>query len=323
MDTRLTICTVSFGHGHLLSLNAQLAARLNPDFEHRAIWRIAENAPANAKDRITAGHGPFVIELGSKETSLGASYQHAHALNQLVQKTETRYLLVLDPDFYILYPDWVKAIPEYMAKHGLGFFGTPWHPRYNRNYRYFPAVHCMFIDLEKVDKLELDFLPELDRIEVAGNPANSLLDRIGYFANRKRIPWDTGVRIFERFGSQTLLSTECTKPVFRIDPANFPDFDVCDWKHRLIEAMLPERYCYLPKRRDTFTHSGFSERSWVSSPLPNRWEESLWQGQPFGLHVRRSFNAGGRDKQAETDFLEQVLAELAAQVENASTSGQA
>lgn len=62
MDTRLTICSVSFGHGRLLSLNAQLAARLNPDFERRVIWRVAENAPPNAKDRITAGDGPFVIE---------------------------------------------------------------------------------------------------------------------------------------------------------------------------------------------------------------------------------------------------------------------
>jgi hypothetical protein len=320
MDTRLTICSVSFGHGRLLSLNAQLAARLNPDFERRVIWRVAENAPPNAKDRITAGDGPFVIEPGSKETSLGASHQHADALNQLVRKTETRYLLVLDPDFYILRPDWVNAIPEYMDRHGLGFFGTPWHPRYSRNYRYFPAVHCMFIDLDKVGKLELDFLPELDRIEVAGNSAKGLLDRIGYFANRRRIPWDTGVRVFERFADQTRLPAECTTPVFRLGPSHFPDFDARNWKHRLIEAMLPERYCYLPKRRDTYTHNGFSERNWVSSPLPDRWEESLWQGRPFGLHVRRSFNAGGRDGQAETDVLEQALAELALTVENTPPS---
>jgi hypothetical protein len=316
MDTRLTICSVSFGHGRLLSLNAQLGARLNRKFEQRVIWRLAENAPVNADDRITAEHGPFVIEPGSTETSLGASYQHADALNTLVRKTETRFLLVLDPDFYILRPDWVDAIPEYMDKHELGFFGTPWHPRYSRNYRYFPAVHCMFIDLEKVGKQDLDFLPELERIELAGKRATGILDRISYLANRRRVPWDTGVRVFERFASAASLPAECTKPVFRLDPPHYPDFDAHHWKHRLIEAILPERYCYIPKRRDTYTHSGFSERSWVSSPLPDRWEESIWQGRPFGLHVRRSFNAGGRDKQAETVFLEQVLVELAASVEN-------
>ncbi len=320
MDTRLTICSVSFGHGRLLSLNAQLAARLNRDFDQRIIWRIAENAAINAKDRITAGHGPFVIEPGSTETSLGASYQHADALNTLVRKTETRYLLVLDPDFYILRPNWVDTIPEYMARHELSFFGTPWHPRYSRNYRYFPAVHCMFIDLEKVGTHELDFLPELGRIEMAGSPTKGFLDRIGYLANRRRVPWDTGVRIFERFANQTSQPAECTTPVFRLDPFHYPDFDAGNWKHRLIEAVLPERYCYIPKRRNTYTHSGFSERSWVSSPLPDRWEESLWQDHPFGLHVRRSFNAGGRDKQAETEFLEQVLAELAFTVENISPS---
>jgi hypothetical protein len=315
MDTRLTICSVSFGHGQLLSLNAQLAAHLNRNFERRVIWRIAENAPIGAEDRITAEHGPFVIEPGSTETSLGASHQHAKALNTLVRKTETRYLLVLDPDFYILRPDWVDAIPEYMDKRELSFFGTPWHPRYSRNYRYFPAVHCMFIDLDKVNKHELDFLPELDRIEVAGMPAKGLLDRISYFANRRRVPWDTGVRVFERFASQTSLPAECTKPVFRLDPLHYPDFDARNWKHRLIEAMLPERYCYIPKRRNTYTHNGFSELSWIGSPLPDRWEESLWQDRPFGLHVRRSFNAGSRNKQAEAEFLEQVLAELALKIE--------
>lgn len=316
MDTRLTICSVSFGHGHLLRLNAQLSAQLNRDFEQRVIWRVAENAPANTEDCITSEHGPFAIEHGSNETSRGASYHHADALNRLIHTTRTRFLLVLDPDFYILSPDWVATIPDYMERHGLAFFGTPWHPRYNRNYRYFPAVHCMFIDLEKVGKLQLDFLPELNRIKMPGKSTNTILDRISYFANRRRIPWDTGVRVFERFANQPLISSECTQPVFRLDAPNFPEFDARNWKHRLVEALLPERYCYIPKRRNTFTQSGFVEHNWLASPLPNRWEESLWQGRPFGLHVRRSFNAGSRDNQMETEILEQALADLARQVTN-------
>lgn len=95
--------------------------------------------------------------------SCRGSYQHATALNRFLRtgSVNTRYLLILDPDFYIVRRDWIGDCLKRMQSKGWAFFGAPWHPRWFNKYRYFPCVHCMFIDTEKVDLTTLDFMPDL------------------------------------------------------------------------------------------------------------------------------------------------------------------
>ena len=49
-----------------------------------------------------------------------------------------------------------------MAAWKLAVFGAPWHPRWVYKNRYFPCVHCMFVDLDRVSIDALDFEPDYD-----------------------------------------------------------------------------------------------------------------------------------------------------------------
>ena len=51
-----------------------------------------------------------------------------------------------------------------MARRQLGVFGAPWHPRWIYKHRYFPCVHCMFVDRERVPLDWLDFRPDYETI---------------------------------------------------------------------------------------------------------------------------------------------------------------
>jgi len=312
-ESRFTICTVSYGHAAHLLLNLQVCRRLNGTATDRVDWLVAENGPDGLDNRMVNTTAPFRLFAGSSNTILGASYHHADALNQLLTGVRTRFLLVLDPDFYILRCNWINDIEQYMRSHGLAFFGVPWHPRYVENYRYFPAVHCMFIDRSYVSLEEVDFRPEvsssegsMDRVGWQFNkPTSSYAMKLLFWlrlAHRWRQPWDTGVRLYRRFADQSESPSECVIPVFRVSS---------EWQRslrsRIIEAFLPDKLCYVPKRPNTFTEVGFRERGFFQGEIPKIWEEFIWKDKPFGLHMRRSYGMHRRDPSSEFEHLRTVL----------------
>lgn len=86
-----------------------------------------------------------------------ASYQHATAINFLLPKVTTRFVLILDPDFFIV-PS-LGSVIGYMLENQLSVLGAPYHPKSKKHYKYFPTAFCMFLDLERVDRKKLDFTP--------------------------------------------------------------------------------------------------------------------------------------------------------------------
>jgi len=152
----VTVCTVSFHNAPHLRLNWMLADALNRDGSEIR-WVVAENTPSGSKDRLTADDSRFKVIEGVGPEHV-PNFQHTIALHKCFEFVTTRFLLVLDPDFYLVRPQWVDAVTRHMLSHDLAFFGVPWHPRFSDKYRYFPAVHCFFVDLDRVgiDALEGD-----------------------------------------------------------------------------------------------------------------------------------------------------------------------
>jgi len=323
-DGRLSVCTVSYGHASHLELNSKLIERLNRNASERVDWLVAENAPASNANRLKGTERAFSHYPGNVDSSLGASDQHAQALNALLRHVTHRFVLVLDPDFYIVRDDWIEAVTMHMKARRLAFFGAPWHPRYVENYRYFPAVHCMFIDRTRVSLAAVDFRPLQadDRpIQSLVHERPSLLSRITrrlHLDERKRKPWDTGTRIYQRFGADPTIQTECLVPVYRIRQDWLGPNDPLSLKNRLLETVLPDDRCYLPKRTNSYTTSGFAERGFAIPELPPMWEQLFWQNKPFGLHIRRSFASANRDPVRELDTCRHVIAALCARTHPAS-----
>lgn len=163
----LSIVTVAGpGDGEYIRANIELIALLNRDCDYRVY--VLDNssglngAPIDIKSELVT-----ILEGVPQDTSYSphcrGSYHHAAALNRFLREdhVSTRYLLILDPDFYILQESWVAAVLSYMDEKGLSFFGAPWHPKWFTKYRYFPCAHCMFIDRDRIDVKTLDFTPDL------------------------------------------------------------------------------------------------------------------------------------------------------------------
>lgn len=286
-DTELTICTVSFDSSKWLRMNIALARRLNPGV--RFHWLIAENSAPDSPLRLDNTETGFDVVQGAERQEMPygtASYHHAAGLGIILERVSTRYVLVLDPDFFIVRENWIRSIIDHMKRRSVAILGAPWHPGRASKIRYFPCAHCMFIDLEQIDKETLDFSPDYeDGYEDNSNWVNHKKARRSFagrllakitFAKRRRIATsrDTGWRIYDRYRNDDSLKIECFQPVFRAKK-----------RHRGIEALLPDHLSFIPMRPGYCRENGF-EACGLASFRDSGWEEFFWEDQPLGFHVR-------------------------------------
>jgi hypothetical protein len=307
---RLTILTVSYGHRTLLQENMRLAQSLHENFQSMADWHVAENSPTNHPDRCDGNETGFIVCQGDGETGKGISHHHATALNKLLRTTKlNRHVLILDPDFFLLFPNWAEVIPDYMLSQRLGFFGVPWHPRHHENYRYFPAVHCFAFDSQVIDPASLDFTPMLEILTWKRSRIAKLLNMIPAIGYRLvRRSWDTGSRIWLRYRNHP-AKHEIVTPIYRSEPI------YRTIKNRLIESLLPDSMCIEPQQRGYYSAASFQDMGWLDEQIPSEWESFTWQSQPFGLHVRRSYAHHHRDDAEELLALSRALQCLISRVQ--------
>jgi hypothetical protein len=186
----LTIVIVAGpGDQEIISKNIALINEKNPNSAWNA--HVIDNGRSHGYPKIEINNPGVKVHDGvdpdlGKPNACRGSYQHAAALNRFTKEftPSTPYLLLLDPDFFILCPDWIKKICDHMERSQLSIFGAPWHPKWFMKYRYFPCVHCMFIDTRRINLRGLDFTPNLiargereDRRNGLLLPKNSKIDR--------------------------------------------------------------------------------------------------------------------------------------------------
>jgi hypothetical protein len=188
----LTICSVSYHSGLHLQLNWELTTRAAGPVR----WLVVQNGPPEPLDTFEVLPGVARPQLalppdGTARVN-GASYHHALALNSALGWLDSRFVLFLDPDFYIVPP--LGELLDHMVRHELAFFGAPYaidpaRPRIQG----FPCAFCMLVDGSRVDLRSLDFLPD---------------------ASRRDVMADTGYRIYSHYvqTDQTGLRYEAVLP---------------------------------------------------------------------------------------------------------------
>ena len=157
----LTILTVGIEkHYGYFRRQLQMIDALNPGAEFRLL--VVDNAAMGApklqiddpRCEVMAGVDPEPLPLPGR-----GSYHHAAALNLAILKVETRYALVIDPDLFVVYRNWIAECLDHFKRRDLTFFGVPWHPRWYRKWRDFPCVHFLLIDLARAPAQSIDFTP--------------------------------------------------------------------------------------------------------------------------------------------------------------------
>jgi hypothetical protein len=282
--SELTIFSVyhSLKTKKFIEWNYQNTRLLNPgiDFD----WMITDNAPPSLSERLTGGQFQFFPGVAMSPGApdwMRPSILHANALNQMAPHLKTRFALFLDADFLVFYPGWIAAVLEHMKKNNLAVFGAPYHPRDYKKPRYFPSIPCMFVDGDKIPVREIDFRPQYLGVLAK-------IDGVVYEEPRLRKPWlklkrfflgeraridssrDTGSQIFMRYSDKVKYAY--LTPVYK---SPVP----------LLDKLLPESLSYTPKKPGYYSQIGFKEMGYFDAAGIG-WEEYLWNGKPFGLHLR-------------------------------------
>ncbi|NOH00769.1 MAG: glycosyltransferase [Chloroflexi bacterium] len=340
----LTICTVSFNSASLLDLNLTLTRELNPASSFR--WLVVDNNhdfPKHEARDFEVIEGDPCINQGR----LKGSYHHAQALNKALHYVSTRYLLVLDPDFFIFRENWIADVLAHMESHNLGFWGAPYYPDLTWKRRYFPAVSCMLIDLEKVAKAELDFTPELDEYHMlfgystltllgilmgrvpphVKGVKRSVLADIAVVVLRNRwiaaplsklfpkriypntnVSRDTGFKIQNSFGKDRRHGVEMLKPSFVNDLFTKKNSSFMNLFARTYRLLVPENLSIYPKQRDYTTPARFQDFGLFDVRGEFGWEEFFWKDEPFAMHIK-----GGTRKFEDVGYekLRDILFQLA------------
>lgn len=276
--------------------------------------KFIEN-PDGIKSVLDATVVDGVAQRSSIPVSYRGSYQHADALGKFFKKQNIsqRYLLIIDPDFYVVMDNWIRDITDYMQKHDLAFFGAPWHPRWYSKYRYFPCVHFMCIDTNKVDIKTLDFSPHLPIKELASSlkpsPIINIAKLLYFMTLQRRVigkSKDTGYYIFKQFSSKHKIGL--LQPVMAVG-INFIQAKLFQLRFFIfLEKLFPDRFSYFPKGHGYYTEKGFAEYG-LSDLSSLGWEEFIWQNAPFGFHLRR-FLKKDRDAQKEISQIKKIFLQV-------------
>lgn len=306
----LTICSVYYSSSdkELLELNWELVRKLNP--VQNWTWLVADNSPPSLEEKIDARK--FEVVPGARQDEVPAfarpwmrgSYHHTMGIQRSIPFIRTRFALFLDSDFYIVRPEWVDEIVSHMKKNGLAFFGVPWHPRHIKKYRYFPAVHSLFVDLEKADKNYLNFIPQYEEL-LTPSLRTKFVRKAKQASFRCMSPdrrsigtsHDSGYDIFRTFHAKPGIRFECPKPVFK------PERDLREYPAArskiggAFERFLPDRFCFVPKHKGYYSEVGFAERGFFDA-AGQGWEEFVWKDSPFGFHMRGAERRGTSDPAA-------------------------
>jgi hypothetical protein len=286
----VTIVTVVLeGHYKYIRQQLELIDALNPATPYKLL--VVDNsgpgAPGLKIDHPCCEIIPGVDQDPTLHEHGRGSYHHAAALNLAVKRVETPYLLVLDPDFFVVYRNWIAESIEHMRRRSLTLFGAPWHYSWNRKWRYFPCVHFLMIDLARIGRDELDFTPDLKGDPNAdATPLQQWLKRHALTLHNRLMlesRRDTGWKLHQRLkgshAAEAMMPVVDSRTEFRSPARLETPFG------RWFERRLPRRLSFLPApgtyveadRAHAFRHPA------IRSLSPERF---VWRGAPFAVHLR-------------------------------------
>jgi GT2 family glycosyltransferase len=199
----ITIISVSYKSKELLEVNYNLVKLLNPNTQFQ--WIVVQNTPESELDKDLSMDDPrFMMIKGptltkvERENSFYRSIHHAKAINLALSYTNADLILTLDPDCFILMPDWITLVTKHMEKESLVFFGAPYHPKQFTHYRGFPTVICMFINrrlMQELNYFSLDFTPAFEGRVFLNESLNNAINYhrhpkhfLEFFSSSKRKP---------------------------------------------------------------------------------------------------------------------------------------
>lgn len=330
LDDELTLCTVTFRSKAVFKRNQMLTQLLNPGCSPS--WLVIDNSPSYDGESTAPEPGLSVVPGPQRcrqpdllERSLSGSLAHGLALNQAISLVPTRFVMIVDPDFFVVRPNWLTDLQRFMLSTGTAIFGAPWNPRWWSKWRGFPCTHFLLLDLERLRHYEFDFRPAVSAAldEAMSETTNA---RANFYRMAARAfcaiarnakarndiggSQDTGYRLHRDLAGCSEVTVECLLPVYSpsTDYSSRRPFFI----NRLLDPLFPDENSYRPKDVTSYTAAGFAAHGYPSTH-PFGGEEFMWHGAPFGFHLRGQQNSHDPNQQLDAlDHVVPIFAELAA-----------
>lgn len=321
---QVTIVSVSFQSAHYLRCNRLMMQQLDQNTADLR-WIVVENSPPTCTDKLASDEPGFEVlpRVPYKPELRGAgSYHHGRALDSAMKHIDTPYVLVIDPDFFVISRNWLTRLIHHMQINDLAAFGAPWHPRWFTKWRLQPCCHFLLLARKMCDTSFSPAIHNQPKIDILTPPAFAGIEQEARDNGKYRayrLAWarrqqliesdlrlrraigsskDTGYSIAQRLISDHKLHSEMLMPSWTSDPWQSlqPEPETMGPMEVRIRALLDRRYPeplrFVPRR-----HGSFTARTFAQFQLPDvgQWDwESFFHGhEPFGFHVR----PGKRDDQ--------------------------
>jgi len=334
----LSIVTVSYKSKQLLEVLARCIEDLNPDVHYE--WLVVQNTPEETQDqdirrndsRFRFIEGPFLTQEESENRAYG-SFHHAKALALGYSYARAEIVLVIDPDFFILFPNWIQHAVKMMERNKLDFFGAEYPSRRIRDYKNFPMVSCMFVhrgNLHRQGMYSLDFSPgcngHSNKKEIYGTIAQQrVLKACSHAVQRrdtvyakfwKEIIWfyltskwrhagintnrDTGCKIFDEYYH---TSAHVKLKVFSKDPRTCFE--------KIVDAFLPA--CRRLHPRHASNQQGLDQSFFKK--YRSKVDEYFFENELYAIHINevsylgldRDTNRPLTDQKTEEEWFQEML----------------
>ena len=250
----------------LFSLNYHSVRKFNPGSEHKTVLVNNTSASVTEMDGIDIVSG-LNVDFLSPLLGKPVSDEVGLALMMGLRAVDTRYICVLDPDFFVICPFWIEAMKAHMEAADVGIITAPPYPHHH-NKRNTVTNNFMFIDTERFPKAFINFVPSKRDIKALARGAK-IKKIVGYALHLyfvKKIFLDCGDQIEER--SETKI--EYLTALY-----NHKQSPYYTW----LERIIPERFRLINKNVPYL----------VADALSVAMEVWMWNAIPFGIHCRKFF----------------------------------
>jgi hypothetical protein len=331
-NIELTICSVSYRSHKYLELNWDLIKDLNPgvNFRFLVVDNTSLEEPHYHLNRTSGKFEVFDrVPDCDPESPFHKGRHHALALNKLIKMAETKYALILDPDFYIVRKNWISDIISHMEANDVDILGAPYSPQYEQKYRYFPTIMCCFFNLNNVDKNSIDTQPgtnnpindEKSKRRIARNGEIQYESKSDFYKFITRPKYigrveDTGWSMYKNLHMKN-YNVESFLPVMKL-PKYFRPIKSKKWTLKValrnllrrwydMPPLLGESWSRVPRNLNSFTEQSFKDRGYQEIIEAYRlWEEFVWKNEPIGFHIRKHSRMDRRGQLKFSDIVDIV-----------------
>lgn len=282
------LITVCYKSSYEMQFNLRLVNALNKSSNYK--WIVACNdGDESIRSYLRPGRDivfmPECKDFGDGEKN-SASTHHGLALNEAFLKSSARYVVVMDPDFFVIQKEWISSLIERCRVNNYSFFGATWSPFAYEKYRYFPCVHFMLIDTFRVRKETLDFTPsKRSRIkEMIRSTASRILPEGIRYITRVGSSRDTGHKIYRRYRS---CANHLVGTLDYGIARGGVESSILAPRAKLLRGSFIERFYRLPIVTSALTDISPLSLMWLTMATVENSEVFMKNDQIYAFHLRR------------------------------------